>query len=150
MKIIFKPKINIAHYSEDSVNMVKMQLTNITFQLNKQEDSYTVSYIENKVNGDPITTEVPKYDNYGISVLDEAGVQINETVVRDNISFLRNVTYKVSIEDFDYLSAQIKNSLPNNLSQTEMNKAILKQGIKIFILEKGYYQGVIKSMNDFE
>jgi hypothetical protein len=149
IKVRTNKEINIAHYSALQPEMVKLEFMNIGFRYISAKDKYIITYDEYAVLGEDIVNTVEKIDENGLYVHDESGEIVMEEITTPNTKYLRTVTKEINSEDFNTISNIVKSQLPDNLTQTQINDEILKTGIKLFIVNNGYYQGNF-TLNDFE
>ncbi len=149
MKLKTTIQIDVASYSKKEAEMCKLQFSNLKIEDNTQAKTKIISFIESKIVSEGTETQVERIDENGDFVFDDNGDQIFDTVIKDNIQTLRNVREVVPYDTYNQVAAAIKENLPDGLSQTDIDNTILTEGIKIFIVQEGYYRGAL-TLNDFE
>lgn len=148
MKIKTTKEIDVATYSAKEDDMCKLLFDNIKVSDNINAQSKIIEFDEYAVTG-VIENEVPVFDEDGNPTTDEDGNPITELTQEDDLRHLRNVSEVVSYEQYNAIANAILANLPKELSETQKQNAIIQEGIKLFIVNEGYYRGVL-TLEDFE
>jgi hypothetical protein len=150
IKLKTKKLIDISHYSDRSEKLRKIEFSNIRVFDDPDTGVKKFSYIEKIIKDEGVTQEIPKYDENGQPVLDEDGNQVIDVRIIDTYESTRqvppeNIPYSVWFQLKELIYAQ----LPAELSEEEKYKLFLKEGMKYYIVQNGFYHGQF-TIQDFE